>query len=121
MGASVRFLGPVAEADLPALYSDAVAFVFPSEYEGFGLPVLEAMACGAPVVCANTSSLPEVAGPAALYFDPLNVAGIADTLNNLLGNPALQAQLRPQGLHQAAQFSWERAAAQTLALYREMI
>ncbi len=118
---SVRFLGPVAEADLPALYSGATTFVFPSEYEGFGLPVLEAMACGAPVACANTSSLPEVAGPAALYFDPLNVTDIASTLNDLLSDPALQAQLRQQSLHQAAQFSWERAAAQILALYREMI
>ena len=121
LGATVRFLGPVAEADLPALYSGAIAFVFPSEYEGFGLPVLEAMACAAPVACANTSSLPEVAGPAALYFDPLNVTDLAGALNGLLGNKDLQAQLRPQGLHQAAQFSWERAAAQTLALYREMI
>jgi glycosyltransferase involved in cell wall biosynthesis len=118
---SIRFLGPVAEADLPALYGGATAFVFPSEYEGFGLPVLEAMACGVPVACANVSSLPEVAGQAALYFDPFDVVEIADTLDRLLCTPDLQAKLRQQSLARAAQFSWERAAHETLQLYRAVL
>ncbi len=82
----VRFLGPVPEADLPALYAGAALFVFPSLYEGFGLPVLEAMACGTPVVCSNTSSLPEIMGEAALTFDPLNVKEMAAKIEEALGD-----------------------------------
>lgn len=122
---TVRWLGPVAETDLPALYGAAAAFVFPSLYEGFGLPVLEAMACGTPVICSNTSSLPEVTaaegGPAALLIDPLDMAGLADALGRVLSEPELAATLRARGLAQAARFSWEKTAAQTLGLYREML
>lgn len=117
----VRFLGPVAEADLPALYAAAALFVFPSQYEGFGLPVLEAMACGTPVACSNVSSLPEVAGDAALLFDPSTPATIAEALEQLLDAPALCAELRARGLAQAARFTWARTAALTLDVYRQLL
>ena len=121
LGKAVRFLGPVAERDLPALYSGATLFTFPSEYEGFGLPVLEAMACGTPVACSNISSLPEVVGDAALTFDPTNTNAIANALNRLLSDTDLRADLRERGLRQAAQFSWERTARDTLAVYRQTV
>lgn len=100
----------VADEDLPALYAEALLFVYPSLYEGFGLPVAEAMACGTPVVCSNTSSLPEVAGDAALYFDPRNVDEIARTLQRVLTDPALGATLRARGFAQVKQFTWDNAA-----------
>lgn len=121
LGDAVRFLGSVPEPDLPALYGGATAFVFPSEYEGFGLPVLEAMACGAPVACARTSSLAEIAGDAALMFDPAGEEAIAQALAQLLSTPDLRAELRDRGRERAAQFSWQRAAQETLALYRQMV
>ncbi len=114
------WLGPVPEADLPALYSAATVFVFPSLYEGFGLPVLEAMACGAPVICSNTSSLPEVAGDAALLVDPLDVRALADALRRTLADDDLRTDLRRRGLAQAARFNWTQTAAATLALYRNL-
>ncbi len=114
----VRFLGPVDEPDLPALYASALAFVFPSLYEGFGLPVLEAMACGVPVACSNVSSLPEVAGNAALLFDPHDTDAIVAALERLLGDAALRETLAQLGREQAARFSWEATARQTLTLYR---
>jgi glycosyltransferase involved in cell wall biosynthesis len=117
----VVWLGPVPEPDLPALYTGATVFVFPSLYEGFGLPVLEAMACGTPVACSNTSSLPEVTGDAALTFEPTDAASIADALAHLLGDADLRAELRGQGLRRAAGFSWERTARQTLAQYRQAV
>lgn len=115
----IRFLGPVDEHDLPALYASALAFVFPSLYEGFGLPVLEAMACGVPVACSNVSSLPEVAGEAALLFDPHDANAIAAALERLLHDTTLRETLAAQGLAQAARFSWEATAQQTVALYRQ--
>ena len=114
----VIFAGPVSEADLPALYSGALLFVFPSLYEGFGLPVLEAMACGTPVVCSNTSSLPEVAGNAALLVNPRDVTALADALSRAANDQDLRQTLREQGLAQAGQFSWEKTARETLAVYR---
>ena len=114
----VRCLGAVAEADLPALYSGAELFVMPSLTEGFGLPVLEAMACGAPVVCANSSSLPEVAGHAAVYFDPADTGSIAQALARLLRNPGYRRLLGERGRARAAQLSWERTARLTLDVYR---
>jgi len=117
LGEAVRWLGPVPEADLPALYSAATAFVFPSLYEGFGLPVLEAMACGTPVVCANTSSLPEVAGEAAVYFDPTNVNQVAEALGQVWVDAGLRAALRERGLLRAQAFSWHRTAEQTRQVY----
>lgn len=113
----VRFLGPVAQADLPALYAGATLFVFPSIYEGFGLPPLEAMACGVPVACSNSSSLPEVVDDAALLFDPLDVEAISGALERACTDSALRADLAAHGLQRAQQFSWARTARQTLDLY----
>ena len=114
----VRFAGDVADADLPALLGGALAFVFPSLYEGFGMPVLEAMACGAPVLTSTTSSLPEVAGDAALLVDPEDTAAIAAGLVRLATDPALRAELRARGLAQAARFTWDRCAVETLQVLR---
>jgi len=115
----VIFAGYVPERDLPALYSGALALVFPSLYEGFGLPVLEAMACGTPVVCSNTSSLPEVAGEAALLVNPADTAALAAAMIQVVSNPSLRADLRLRGLKQARRFSWERCARETLAALQE--
>lgn len=122
----IRWLGPVPEADLPALYSAATVFVFPSLFEGFGLPVIEAMACGAPVICSNATALPEVAGDAAILFDPAQGGGEASqaslrsALERVLQDEALRAELRGKGLARAAQFSWQDTAARTLGLYRRI-
>ncbi len=113
----VIFPGYVPDADLPPLYAGAQACVFPSLYEGFGLPVLEAMACGTPVATSSTSSIPEVGGDAALYFDPADVEQITETTRRLLRDPALGEEMRARGLAQAARFSWARAARETRAVY----
>lgn len=114
----VVFTGYVADDDVPALLGGALAFVFPSLYEGFGMPVLEAMACGAPVLTSNTSSLPEVAGDAALLVDPADTAAIAAGMARLLREPDLRASLRARGLARAAEFTWQRCAADTLRVLR---
>ncbi|MCY3899696.1 MAG: glycosyltransferase family 1 protein [Caldilineaceae bacterium] len=121
LGDAVRFLGPVDERDLPALYSAATLFVFPSLYEGFGLPVLEAMACGTPVACSSTPGLTEVAGDAALYFDPLSVTGIRDAMVELIDDGRQRARRAEQGLTRASRYSWQATAAATLRCYREML
>jgi glycosyltransferase involved in cell wall biosynthesis len=115
LGAAVRRI-EVPHADGPLLYRACAVFAFPSRYEGFGLPPLEAMACGAPVVTSDASSLPEVVGGAALRVPPDDVVGWAAALSRLLGDPGLRAELRAQGLAQAARFSYERAAAETVAV-----
>lgn len=119
--ANVRFLGSVADADLPALYAAATVFVLPSLYEGFGLPVLEAMACGVPVACSSTSSLPEIAGHAALTFDPLDVGAMAGAIGQLLGDGELRDRVAQAGRARAAGFTWERTAALTLGIYRQTL
>ena len=118
---NVLFLGAVAEEDLPALYSGAELFVFPSLYEGFGLPVIEAMACGTPVACSNTSSLPEVAGDAALLFDPHTPEAMATAIHQALRDEELREELRRRGLAQAQRFSWEQTARMTYAVYKEVL
>lgn len=117
----VVFLGQVSEDDLPALYSGAALFVFPSLYEGFGLPLLEAMACGVPVISSSTSSLPEIAGQAAVMVAPLDLSQLARALERVLGDSNLRASMHEEGLKQAAQFSWERTAVETLAVYRQVL
>lgn len=117
----VLFLGAVADEHLPGLYGGATCFVFPSLYEGFGLPVLEAMACGTPVACSNVASLPEVAGDAALPFDPHNVECIQDALMQLLGDIDLCDDLARRGYERAAAFSWERTAAATVEQYARLV
>jgi len=115
----VRFLDYVAEEDLAALYSGADAYVFPSLYEGFGFTPLEAMACGVPVVCSRTSSLPEVVGEAAVLIDPLDVSVLARAIGAVLSRPELRASLVERGFGQIEQFSWSRCAQGTLAVLRE--
>ena len=117
----MRFLGRVPDEDLPDLYSAAVVFAYPSRYEGFGLPPLEALACGTPVVCSNRASLPEVVGDAALQVDPTNPADLAAALARLLDDAPLRATLRARGLARATRFTWERTAAETMIVYQEVI
>lgn len=116
----VRFTGFVDEADKPALYRGATAFLFPSRYEGFGLPPLEALACGAPVVGSDGSSMPEIVGDAGLLSSPDDVAGMAEALIRLVTDEAFRAALSRRALNQAARFSWTQTARQTLAAYREV-
>src|SRR5205085_9201700 len=113
------FAGYVAQPDLLALYGASTALVYPSLSEGFGLPPLEAMACGTPVVCSNAAALPEVVGNAALLIDPRSVAELAAALRSLLDNEDLRARLRERGLARAALFSVEKTARNTLEVYRE--
>ncbi len=113
----VHFPGFVPAADLPAWYAGAEAFVYPSLFEGFGLPVLEAMACGVPVICSRVASLLEVTGDAALTVAPDDEAGFAHALRLVLEQPPLRAALRVRGQAQAARFSWQRAAGQAMTVY----
>ncbi|MFI5177807.1 MAG: glycosyltransferase family 4 protein [Vicinamibacterales bacterium] len=117
----VRFLGFVADATLAVLYRLASVFVFPSLYEGFGLPPLEAMAAGAPVITSNVSSLPEVVGDAALLIDPMDPTAIADAMARVLGDPALRAELVRRGRERVTAFSWDRSAARTHEVYAELV
>lgn len=117
---SVRFLGGVPNEELVYLYNAAKIFAFPSRYEGFGLPPLEAMACGTPVVTSNVSSLPEVVGDAALLVDPEDIDGLAVAMWRLLSEENLRRELRAKGLKRAQTFSWERAARATLQVYRHV-
>jgi glycosyltransferase involved in cell wall biosynthesis len=134
-GSRIQFIHNVDDRDLPALYSGAAVFVMPSLYEGFGLPTLEAMACGAPVICSNTSSLPEVVGDpssfdyrsggsgqaAAILVDPRAVDEIAGAIERVLSDAALRDELRAKSLARAALFSWERTARETLAVYHSVV
>jgi glycosyltransferase involved in cell wall biosynthesis len=117
IGDRVVLLGWVSDADLEGLYRACACFVFPSLAEGFGLPVLEAMERGVAVACSNVSAMPEVAGDAARYFDPLDVDDIRAAILDLLGDPALAARLGAAGRARAREFSWERAAKETFAVY----
>ncbi|MFQ5855242.1 MAG: glycosyltransferase family 4 protein [Anaerolineae bacterium] len=120
VGGRVRFVGFVADEDLPALYNAAEVFALPSLYEGFGLPVLEALACGTPVVTSDVSSLPEVAGDAALLVSPRDVEGLSHALHQALTDQELRTTLRERGLTQAQQFTWQQAATTVLGIYHRL-
>ena len=113
--------GRLSTADLQLLYSSADLFVFPSLYEGFGMPVLEAMACGAPVLTANSTALAEVSGDAAVLTDPHDARGLGEAMIRVLEDEPLRASLKARGFVRARQFSWQQAAARTVALYRECV
>ena len=117
----VLFPGFVPGKELPWFYRAAELFVYPSLFEGFGLPVLEALACGTPTIASATSSLPEVAGDAALLVNPEDTRDLADAMGQVLSNPALAAQLRAVGPSRARQFSWTRTAIATTAVYRAVL
>jgi glycosyltransferase involved in cell wall biosynthesis len=117
----VLFPGFVAEEDLPLVYQLATVFAFPSVYEGFGLPPLEAMACGVPVVCSNASSLPEVVGEGGLLIDPHDTTELTTALRRVLHDDSLRRELSSRGVEQAARFSWEKAARETLDVYRRCL
>lgn len=117
----VQATGFIPDEDLPALYNGADVFVYPSLYEGFGLPPLEAMACGCPVVASNVSAVPEVVGSAGRLVDPYDVTAITEAVLEVLGNETLARSLRAVGLERAAQFSWRRCAEQTLEAYRRAL
>lgn len=121
MDGRVVFPGFIREADLAAVYSAASLFVFPSLYEGFGLPPLEAMACGTPCVVSNSSALPEVTGRAAMMFNPTSVEQFVECVTRVLTDPELNGNLRREGFRQSALFSWEKAAAETLEVYRDVL
>ena len=113
MPENARRVGYLQDAELRALYQNAAGFIFPSLYEGFGLPPLEAMTCGCPVLCSNATSLPEVGGDAVLYFDPLNADELARLMEQLAAEPGLQSALRQKGARRAEQFSWQATARAT--------
>jgi len=121
LGERVIFTGFVADADLPDLYRAATVFAYPALYEGFGLPALEAMACGVPVVASNTSSLPEVVGEAGLLVDPMDVDALADAISHVLEDSALRADLRDKALARAKQFTWQHTAEMTRQVYRNLL
>ncbi|GIV84355.1 MAG: glycosyl transferase family 1 [Candidatus Roseilinea sp.] len=117
----VRLIGRVSEADLPRWYSACAVMAYPSLYEGFGLPPLEAMACGAPVVTSNVTSLPEVVGEAGITVDPTDVRALAEALHRVLSDDALRAALRAKSLARAAQFTWQQTAERTVACYLDAV
>jgi glycosyltransferase involved in cell wall biosynthesis len=117
----VRWIDSPVDADLAALYNAAAVFVLPSHYEGFGLTVLEAMACGTPCLISDRGSLPEIAGGAAVEIDPDEVVELAAAMAGVLNDRLLEQQLRHKGLTRAAEFSWERCARETLAVYRRVL
>ena len=120
MGDKVISLGYVDERDMPDAYNAAIALLFPSVYEGFGIPIVEAMACGIPVITSNVSSMPEVAGDAAILVDPLDVKSIAVGLKRLVDDRNLWQQMRERGLQRAKMFSWEGAARQTMEVLKSV-
>jgi len=116
----VKFLGYLPEKKLADWYRLASLFVYPSLYEGFGLPVIEAMSYGLPVICSNTTSLPEIAGGAALFFNPLKPKEISRVIQKVLDNPKLQKKLIQKALERAKKFSWEKCSRETLKIFQSL-
>ncbi|MGB0909409.1 MAG: glycosyltransferase family 4 protein [Nitrospirales bacterium] len=121
MEGQVVYAGVVTDQQLASYYQQASVFAFPSLYEGFGLPVLEAMACGCPVICSNTSSLPEVVGEAATLVDPVNVSALEAAIREVLTSPDRQQKMREAGLRQSQKFSWDQTARETVDLYKRVV
>jgi glycosyltransferase involved in cell wall biosynthesis len=121
IGSSVTFIGHVGEDLLPYFYNASEIFVFPSLYEGFGFPPLEAMACGTPVICSNRTSLPEVVGEAALLFDPTDEEALTVQMERLLLDAELRESYSRRGLQHAQGFRWEVTAQQTIDVYRHVL
>jgi glycosyltransferase involved in cell wall biosynthesis len=117
----VRFLGRVDDADLPALYNGALFLAYPTLYEGFGLPALEAMACGTAVLTSNVSSLPEIVGQAGVYVEPKDIESITQGLRLLLDDNQLRQELVEKGVERAKSFNWRKAAEETTAVYTNLI
>jgi glycosyltransferase involved in cell wall biosynthesis len=117
---SVILTGYVPEKDLPALYSSALCFIYPSYFEGFGLPPLEAMKCGAPVIVGNKTSLPEVVGDAAIAVDPFDIKAIAGAIKRMIEDQPLRNELSLKGQQRASAFDWRETARRTLAVYEEV-
>ena len=113
--------GYVPDEDLSAIYSGATAFVFPSLYEGFGLPILEAMQCGTPVISSNSTSLPEVVGDAGILVDPKDQDQLCQAMLDILNDDTLRETLKQKGLERAKQFSWEKCANETVEIYKKII
>jgi glycosyltransferase involved in cell wall biosynthesis len=116
---SIRFTGYVAPEHLNALYSGAACFVYPSYFEGFGLPILEAMKCGAPVIAGDRTSIPEVAGEAALLFDPFDTSSLVEALKRVLNDSEFRRTLSARGLQRASEFHWKTTARLTLTAYEK--
>lgn len=121
MGEKIVFTGFLMEDDLPALYSKAGLLAFPSSYEGFGLPILEAMACGTPVVCSNATSVPEVSGDAAMIVDPFDSAGFAKVIDQVLADEGLRQRLREKGFQRVKMFTWDNAIREHIKVYKEAL
>jgi glycosyltransferase involved in cell wall biosynthesis len=117
----LHLIGFVTRQELITLYKKADAFIFPSLFEGFGIPLLEALQCGCPIVVSNTTSLPEVGGEAALFFNPLNTDEMASSIRKIALDPIYRSQLRESGYRQASKFSWDKMASETLEIYRRAL
>jgi len=116
----VILTGWVEEADMPVIFSAATAFIFPSHYEGFGIPLLQAMACGTPIVASSAASIPEIAGEAAWYFDPTNTEEMAEKITDVILSQDLRQELLDAAKEQIKQFSWQRAARETLTVLESL-
>jgi len=117
---NVIFTGFVPDGELPYIYNGADLFVYLSLFEGFGIPPLEAMVCGVPVICSDATSLPEVVGDAGILVNPMDQEGVEKAILNVLGSPSLRREMQEKGFLQAKKFSWERTARETLEVYRKI-
>jgi glycosyltransferase involved in cell wall biosynthesis len=120
LGRDILFTGYVPEPDLVGLYSGAICFVYPSYFEGFGLPVVEAMQCGVPVIAGNRTSLPEIVGDAGLLFDPFDTSALVKALTQVINDSGCRAALRIKGLERAKDFNWRKTAQLTLNAYQRL-